>query len=154
MGLLWTWVNIPLPIYGTRWIILIGLVTRFMGVAVRSISASLHQVSPELEWSARVCGARWYQSLIHVAVPLARPGIIAGIVLLFIIFFGDLNISLVLWTSNSRMAATAIMELWESGWTIKMACVGTMMMLVVLLVVVGFRVVTKENIGEIVKAGR
>ncbi len=123
-------------------------------MAVRSIMASLRQVSPELEWSARVCGARWYQSLIHMAVPLARPGIIAGIVLLFIIFFGDLNISLVLWTSDSRMAATAIMEMWEDGPVVKMACVGTLMLLVVLAMVVGFRLITRENIGQLVKGGR
>ncbi len=151
MGLLWTWVKVPLPIYGTIWIILIGLATRFMGTAVRSITASLQQVSPELEWSARVCGAKWYQSVIHVAVPLARPGIIAGMVLLFIIFFGDLNISLMLWTSSSRMASTVTMELWELAEFIKMACLGTMMVVIVLLVVVAFRVTTKENLGELIK---
>jgi len=151
MGLLWTWVKIPLPVYGTIWIILIGLATRFMGTAVRSITASLQQVSPELEGSARVCGAKWYQSLIHVAVPLARPGIIAGMVLLFIIFFGDLNISLMLWTSSSRMASTVTMELWELAEFIKMACLGTMMVVIVLLVVAAFRVITKENIGELIK---
>lgn len=151
MGLLWTWVKIPLPVYGTIWVILIGLATRFMGTAVRSITASLEQVSPELEWSARVCGAKWYQSLIHVAVPLARPGIIAGMVLLFIIFFGDLNISLMLWTSSSRMASTVTMELWELAEFIKMGCLGTMMVVIVLFVVAAFRVITKENIGELIK---
>jgi iron(III) transport system permease protein len=151
MGLLWAWVGVPLPIYGTIWIIIIGLVTRFIGTAVRATSASLHQVSPELEGSARVCGAKWYQSVLHVAVPLARPGIVAGIVLLFIVFFGNLNIAVVLWTSTSRVAATVILELWETADFIMMACLGTIMLITVLTVIVLFRVVTKENISELVR---
>lgn len=42
VALLWTWVYLPLPIYGTMWLLIIGYVTGYLPFAVRAIT-SVHR---------------------------------------------------------------------------------------------------------------
>ena len=49
LGLLWVYVEVPLPIYGTIVILLIAYATHYLPFGVRSTIAALHQLHPELE---------------------------------------------------------------------------------------------------------
>jgi iron(III) transport system permease protein len=49
LGLLWAYVDFPIPIYGTIWIILIAYVTRFLPYGLRAVSSTIIQVHKELE---------------------------------------------------------------------------------------------------------
>ena len=71
------------PLYGTYWIILIAYVAHYFPFAMRSLGALLMSLSPELEQSARSCGATWWQTMRMVIIPLARPGLIATTILLY-----------------------------------------------------------------------
>ena len=44
IGLLWTYVYVPLPIYGTLWILLIGYITRFLPYGLRSMTSTIVQL--------------------------------------------------------------------------------------------------------------
>ena len=57
LGYLWTWISLPIGIYGTLWIIILAYVSQFSPQGVRAISGSLVQIDPELEESSRLCGA-------------------------------------------------------------------------------------------------
>ena len=59
LGLLWVYVQVPLPIYGTIGILLIAYATHYLPFGVRATSAALRQLHPELEEAARVAGASW-----------------------------------------------------------------------------------------------
>ncbi len=63
LGLLWVYVEVPLPIYGTIVILLIAYATHYLPFGVRSTSAALHQLHPELEEAARVAGASWFRTM-------------------------------------------------------------------------------------------
>src|SRR5690606_38032508 len=81
-GLLQAWINPPLVLYGTIWILFIAYMTRYLPIGVRSTSATLVQIHPELEESSLACGASWLQTFKNVTLPLLRPGIVAGWILL------------------------------------------------------------------------
>ena len=49
LGLLWAYVDFPIPIYATIWIILIAYVTRFLPYGLRAVTSTIIQVHKELE---------------------------------------------------------------------------------------------------------
>src|SRR5690606_4452766 len=52
VAFLWLYLTVPIPIYGTLWILLLLYVARFTPVALRIVSASMTQVSDELQEAA------------------------------------------------------------------------------------------------------
>ncbi|MBI2539653.1 MAG: iron ABC transporter permease, partial [Deltaproteobacteria bacterium] len=77
IGLLWTYVYIPLPIYGSIWILLIGYITRFLPYGLRSMTSTIVQIHDELQDASKACGAGFLATFRRVTLPLMRPGFIA-----------------------------------------------------------------------------
>ena len=102
MGVLVTYIRTP--IYATLWIILLGYITRFFPYGQRNISSVMLAISEELDQSSRMAGASWFTTLRRITIPLLKPGIFAGWVLLFIIFLRELSISIILYTLGHRDA--------------------------------------------------
>ena len=115
IGLLWAYVRIPLPIYATIWILLIGYVTRFLPYGLRSITSTIVQVHPELEEAAWTSGAGFGTMFRRVLVPLMRPGIVAGWILLATIFLREFSLSVFLYTPASEPVGPMLYFLWLDG---------------------------------------
>ncbi|MBI3965700.1 MAG: ABC transporter permease subunit [Chloroflexi bacterium] len=73
------------------------------------------QIREELEESARVHGASFWQTLRRVVVPLARPGVTSSMILLFILSVRELGSSIFLVTSDSIVMSVETVFLWEGG---------------------------------------
>lgn len=104
---------IATPLYGTLWLLLIGYIARFMPYGQRSLVSVLLSLSPVLEEASRVAGATWLGTLRRIAVPLLKPGLIAGWVLLFIIFFREFSISVLLYREGIESLAVAVFRFME-----------------------------------------
>jgi putative spermidine/putrescine transport system permease protein len=63
---------------------------------VRSVSASIAGVDPILEHASMSLGASQFSTLLHITLPLIRPGIIAGAVFAAVTSFGEVSVSLLL----------------------------------------------------------
>lgn len=89
--------NAYLPwIYGTAAMVILGYLLRFLPQAVQGSTAALVQVNPNLEEAARSLGRSAWQALREVTVPLIRPGIAAGWMLVFISSMKELAATLLL----------------------------------------------------------
>ncbi|MPZ45125.1 MAG: ABC transporter permease subunit [Betaproteobacteria bacterium] len=106
MGVLVTYIQTPL--YATLWILLLGYITRFFPYGQRSVSAVLVTLSEELDQSSRMAGASWLTTLKRVTIPLLKPGIFAGWILLFIIFLRELSISIILYTTGTETLSVGV----------------------------------------------
>ncbi|OGL65507.1 MAG: hypothetical protein A3J27_14235 [Candidatus Tectomicrobia bacterium RIFCSPLOWO2_12_FULL_69_37] len=111
VGVLITYIKTP--IYGTLWIILLGYVTRFFPYGQRNVASVMLAVSEELEQSSRLSGASWTTTLRRITVPLLKPGIFAGWLLMFLIFIRELPISLILFTAGTETLSVGIYYLQE-----------------------------------------
>lgn len=80
----WGFISSPLPLMYTNGAILVGLVYTYLPFMVLPIYASLEKTDWRLIEASRDLYAGYYQTLRHVVLPLARPGIIAGCILVFI----------------------------------------------------------------------
>ena len=115
LALLWTWVFLPLPIYGTPWLLVIGYVTGFLPFAVRAIGSVHRQIDPALEEAVAMVGGGWATTMRHVTLPLLKPGIAAGWTLLFIIYVRELAISILLYSPGNEVLSVLIYNRWVEG---------------------------------------
>ena len=106
MGVLGTYIKTP--IYATLWILLLGYITRFFPYGQRNVSSVMLAISEELDQSSRMAGASWLTTLRRITIPLLKPGIFAGWVLLFIIFLRELSISIILYTSGTETLSVGV----------------------------------------------
>src|SRR6185369_2150503 len=74
----------PLPLLSNYSAVLLGLVYGYVPFMVLPIYATLERLDPALVEAAADLGARPWATLFRVIVPLSRPGIVAGAVLVFI----------------------------------------------------------------------
>ncbi len=115
VGVALFWLRMPIAVYGTIWIIVLAFIGRFSGYAVRSISASIVQVHPELEESARIAGYGWLRTFTRITLPLIRPSIVASWMLLFSIFITELSMVILLYTAETRTFSVLSFEVWNVG---------------------------------------
>jgi iron(III) transport system permease protein len=112
LGLLWAWLNIPIPIYGTLWLLGLAYLTVFLPLGVRTLAGVVLQIDPGLEECARVCGASWLRQMRTVTLPLMRPGIVAGWLLIFIASVRELGASIFLMGPHAKVIAPQIVNSW------------------------------------------
>jgi len=112
---LWAWIGLPGGLYGTIWILALAFIARFMPDTVKALSTSLLQIHKELEEAAWICGKGMIGTIRTIVLPLARPGVIAGITLLFILAIRELGSSLFLYTSNTMVMAVLLLDYYEGG---------------------------------------
>lgn len=99
------------PLYSTLWIILIAYVAHFFPLAVRTVTAMLVAINPELEQSARASGASWGQTMRYVLLPLLKPALIAAWLMLFVIFVRELGSTILLYAQGTETISVALVEL-------------------------------------------
>jgi iron(III) transport system permease protein len=115
LGLLWMWVAVPLPVYGTLWVLILAFITRFLPQGYRAVAATIGQVHPDLEQSALICGATRFTAVRRIILPLVRPGVAAAAFLILILSFRELTAALFLYTTNTRVLSVVIFEQYQNG---------------------------------------
>jgi iron(III) transport system permease protein len=87
-------------LYGSFALIVFAEAVLFVPFAVVAMRATLGQIEPALEDSARALGSGAFSTFRRVTLPVARPGVAAAIVLVFAFSLGDLASAQVLLPLN------------------------------------------------------
>lgn len=127
---------LPIPIFGTIWIIVVALATEGLTLSSRLMSGGIAQISKELEEAAEVSGAQWRQVLRRILFPLVSPPFVNGLLLIFLLSIKRLTAPLILQSPDSVVLSTLIFTRWDAGQTSSTAAIGvvTVAMTVVLSV--------------------
>jgi iron(III) transport system permease protein len=134
------WLRVPLPVYGTLWIIGIAYVIRYMPFGMRYVYAGVLQLHRELEEAASVAGAGTMTTLRRIVAPLLTPALVAGWLFIFLIANKELAIAVLLASPHSQVIAVAIFDQWVNGqggelaafgliWTVLMTIIATLFFL-------------------------
>lgn len=133
VAITFVYLNLPLPIYGTVWILLIGYVTNNLPYGIRYANAALNQVHKELEEAALIWGANWWQRFTRITLPLITPGLIAGWIYIVIISMQQLSMPLILYSPGNEVLAVTLWDLWANGGLVTLSALGTMMIIGLLI---------------------
>jgi len=136
VSLIWVYLTLPIPIYGTIWVLLLAYITKFMPYGIRAASASMIQINKELEEASLTAGGTWFQTFRKVILPLLMPGFTAGWIYISIIALRELSTSILLYSYNSTVLSIMAFDLWEGGQYTYVCALGVLMVL--LLVTMAF----------------
>jgi iron(III) transport system permease protein len=115
IGLLWTYVYVPLPIYGSLWILLIGYITRFMPYGLRAMTSTIVQIHDELQDASLASGAGYLATFRRVLLPLLRPGFISGWIILATIFLREFSMSIFLYSPGAEPIGPLLYHFYIDG---------------------------------------
>jgi iron(III) transport system permease protein len=115
VAILKMYLAVPLPIYGTIWIIALAFLARYLPYGMRFSYAGLLSIHRELEESSATCGGNWRQTIRKILVPLMIPALFAGWIYVFLITIRELSLALLLYSPGSQVVSVTIWELWENG---------------------------------------
>jgi iron(III) transport system permease protein len=149
VGLLIVYLRVPLPIYGTLWILFIAYLTRYMPYGMRYASTSMFQIGRELEESAQMSGAGWWHTFRRIVLPLLAPGLIAGWIYIVIVSFRELGASVLLYSPGKEVLSIVIWEQWRDGLQTQVAALGVMLIgALVVLVAIAYKLGARIGVKE------
>lgn len=142
VALIQFWLAMPIALYGTLTILLLAYVGRYIPLGVRAANSSLRQIDPSLEESARILGASWGFTMREITLPLIKPGLFAGWLLVFVPAIQELSASILLFSSSSITLAVAVFNLYETGYTEPVAALA-----IINVVIIGVAILLANRIS-------
>ena len=139
VSMIFVYLTLPVPIYGTLWILLVAYVTLYMPYGIRIISATMVQIHKELEEASTASGASWFQTFFRIVLPLLLPGFVSGWIYVAIISLRELSASIFLVGQGTEVLSTVVFSLWDAGDITAVAALGVLMTLFLMAVAIVVR---------------
>jgi iron(III) transport system permease protein len=137
LAVMFLYLSLPIAIYGTIWIIVIALVTKYLAYSTASMMAAQIQISPELEEASYLSGASWFRTYRRISAPLIAPAFVSAFLWVCIQGIRELGTAIMLYSEKSQVLSTKVWNLWEGGYVAQACAVGvvTILFLLILLCV-------------------
>jgi len=133
---LYVYFTLPIPIYGTLWILLAAYTTKYMPYGIRTTSATIIQIHSELEEASALSGGTWGTTFRKITLPLLVPGFMAGWIYIAMVSLRELSTSILLYSHGTEVLSIVVFDLWESGEYPALCALGVMM--TILLIMLAF----------------
>ena len=140
MAMILAFMNPPLALYNTPWIVIVAYIVAFTPLALRVLSGSLRALDPVLEEAAWASGASWLRGLKDMVLPLLRPGILTSFILVFLRGLPEIPLSLMLHTRGTETVGVVLFFLRD---TVGVEAVSALAVIVILITLAGHLVVGK-----------
>jgi iron(III) transport system permease protein len=115
MAILYVFLRPPFSLYGTYALFIIGYVFVVLPFAMRTQHGSLVGLSGSLFEASRISGASFFRTIMQIALPLARRGMVAAATLMIVLLSHDFAVSVMVRSPNRQVMGTQLYEYWASG---------------------------------------
>ncbi len=105
----------PLGILNTRGAVLLGVVYNYLPLMILPLFVAFDRVSGPLREASKDLGAGSWKTFLRVTVPLAQPGIIAGVLLVYIPLMGDYITATVLGGAKGNMVGQIVASQFQTA---------------------------------------
>ena len=137
--------RVPVPIYGTLWLIFFAFTIRYLPLGMRYSFSGVLQIHRELEEAAGVSGASPLQTLRRIVAPLMSPAIISGWLFIFLVASKELGIAVLLAGPRSQTIAVTMMEQWVNGQGGELNALGLIWTAVMTVFAIAFYIVAQRR---------
>jgi len=150
ISLIYFW-NTPYAnlIYTTFIIIIIGYFIQFLPFVIKTFSPFLSQISPSVEESAKIARAGFLKKIVKIELPLAKPGILAGFVVGFVLCLRELGATLLVAPPGIQTLPCRIETLMHYGNVEMVSSLSIILILMILIPVVILLLTKKEVFSKI-----
>ncbi len=144
LAILRFYLQVPIPIYGTLWILLVAFITRYIPYGIRYTHSGLLQLHRELEEAAYASGASWSNCMRRIIFPLLTPSFLGGWVFVFLLSAKELSMSILLVSPQTPVVSVAIYELWENGQVGELAAFSVIWSAILVSVAIGYYLIARR----------
>jgi iron(III) transport system permease protein len=127
VALMWVYIFVPLPIYGTIWILLIAYVTGRIAFGTRVMTAAMTQLHKELEEASYASGGSWLRTFRKITLPLLLPALVNGWIFSAIVVAKAMGSVIMLYSHDSIVLSVLVWELWSNGDVAATAALGVLL---------------------------
>ncbi|WEK60438.1 MAG: ABC transporter permease [Candidatus Microbacterium colombiense] len=124
----------PLDLLYSRGAVLLGVVYNYLPLMILPLFVAFDRVSGPLREASKDLGAGSITTFLRITVPLARPGIIAGVLLVYIPLMGDYITATVLGGAKGNMIGQVVASQFQTAqnWALGSA-MAVLLILVIML---------------------
>jgi spermidine/putrescine transport system permease protein len=105
----------PLHLLQTRGAVQLGVVYNYLALMIFPLFVALDRLDPAMREASKDLGASRWKTFRQVTLPLASPGIVAGLLLVFIPLTGDYITATVLGGAKGNMAGALVASQFQVG---------------------------------------
>ena len=122
-----------LNLYGTVWLIILGLTVSYVPFGSRTMNVAVVQLHPELEEAAQVAGSNWPTLLRRIILPLLLPSFVSGWIWIASHSLRAFSLPLMLANRDSQVISMVMWRMWDDGSAGRTAALGVLLILVLAL---------------------
>lgn len=142
IALIFVFLNPPgnmIPIYGSIWILVVGLTIGYIAFATRLMNGAIAQIGRELEDAGRTSGATQLAVMRRITLPLLMPAFISGWIWVASHAMRAFSVPLVLSTQRNQTIAPEIWRVWQRGYLSEAAAYGVILTLILIPLTIWMR---------------
>ena len=124
---MWVYVVLPIPIYGTLWILLVAYVTGRISFGTRVMNGAMTQLHKELEEASYTSGGSWLRTFVKITLPLLMPAFINGWIFSAIAVARAIGSVIMIYSPSTIVVPVMVWELWNNGEVPPTSALGVMM---------------------------
>ncbi|MFD5258954.1 ABC transporter permease [Streptomyces bobili] len=91
------------PLYGSLTIMVVAYVASYLPHATRVMGNGFAQIDKSLEEASRMCGAGQARMMSTILLPLLRPSMAAGVIMVFLFTVREINTAILLYTPDTML---------------------------------------------------
>ncbi|MGW9628558.1 ABC transporter permease [Microbacterium sp. NPDC055521] len=127
----------PIEVLYTRTGVLIGVVYNYLPLMILPLYVAFDRVGTPLREASKDLGANGMRTFLQVTVPLARPGIIAGVLLVFIPLMGDYITATVLGGAQGNMIGQLVASQFGTAQNWALGSAMAVLLILVIMLTIG-----------------
>jgi iron(III) transport system permease protein len=147
IALIFLYLNPPLnylPLYGTIWIIVLGLSVGYIAFGSRAMNGAVTQIHIELEEAGKVSGASWTTIMRRIIFPLLLPAFVGGWIWVASHSLRSFSVPLILSSKNSLVLSVVMWDLWNNGRAGPTAALGVLLIVALAILTIGGRAIVSR----------
>lgn len=139
LAVLMIYLILPVPIYGTVWIIVIAMGTQYISLGTRVTTGGIAQIQRSLEEAAEASGASNWQVWRRVLLPLLRPMFLNGFLLVLLASVQNLTLPIMLYAPGNEVLSSLIYTRWSTGHVAGTAVISVVVTVITVIAAIGLR---------------
>jgi spermidine/putrescine transport system permease protein len=142
----------PLAVLYTRGAVQLGVVYNYLALMILPIYVAFDRIDPALREASRDLGANRWRTFTQVSLPLAGPGVAAGLLLVFIPLMGDYVTATVLGGAKGTMAGQLVASQFQTAQNWALGSAMAVVLIVFIGVTVAFFAIAWRSVRAVARA--
>lgn len=144
IGAIFAWINEPIKLYGTKWIIIVTYIALFIPIAIKQIKGISDNISDTMDKSAMTMGINVMKRFKDIFFPYVKDGLISGWLLCFMIAMKEVSISLLLYAKGTETIGVMLFTVQSNSYGLEMtSCIS---IIVIVISIIGNFIVRRIDL--------